>query len=436
MSVTDAAAAPAPQQAGTAQQAATAQQGRDGRAPRIRRRPGPWLIWLLVILVVLGVVAWQLVSLLTSSTDLELQPNDPAPKGAMALVQVLEQHGVDVVATDSLAQTIAAARASDAEVLVNEQDIELTSSQRQRLAASVGALVLLDPDFQALDDYGLDVTLRASVDSAAAVAANCQLGGLGPSDTVTGTGTRYLPGGSQPASSTVDCVGSARRGFGLVRLGDGQWPGGKLSEVTVIGATAALRNDTIEKGANAAFALNALGEHARLIWYTPGDADLAASDTPAPTQPTWYAMVIGLFLAVLLAAALWRGRRLGPLVVERLPVVVPARETVEGRARLYARASARQRALDAIRIASAGRLATLCGLGPAARLPEIIDQTAWLTGLARARVAAALVDAVPHSERRMLELARELAELEARTARAVGRAPSGQTGPTPSEGAR
>ena len=65
-----------------------------------------------------------------------------------------------------------------------------------------------------------------------------------------------------------------------------------------------------------------------------------------------------LLLLVFLAAAFWRGRRLGPLVVENLPVVVRASETMEGRARLYQKSSARLHALDALRIGAIQRLAT------------------------------------------------------------------------------
>ena len=57
-----------------------------------------------------------------------------------------------------------------------------------------------------------------------------------------------------------------------------------------------------------------------------------------------------LCLAVLLLA-LWKGRRIGPLVAEQLPVVVRASETVEGRGRLYRSRRASDRAADALRTA-------------------------------------------------------------------------------------
>ena len=65
----------------------------------------------------------------------------------------------------------------------------------------------------------------------------------------------------------------------------------------------------------------------------------------------------------MLLVALWKGRRIGPLVAERLPVVVRASETVEGRGRLYRSRRARDRAADALRTATLQRLLPRLGLG-------------------------------------------------------------------------
>ncbi len=62
------------------------------------------------------------------------------------------------------------------------------------------------------------------------------------------------------------------------------------------------------------------------------------------------AWLVAIQLGVaLLLAALWRARRLGPLVTERLPVVVRASETVEGHARLYRSRRARDRVAATLR---------------------------------------------------------------------------------------
>ncbi len=60
---------------------------------------------------------------------------------------------------------------------------------------------------------------------------------------------------------------------------------------------------------------------------------------------------------------LWRGRRLGPLATEPLPVVVKAIETTRSRGRLYRKSGDRAHAADALRSATRARAATRLRLG-------------------------------------------------------------------------
>jgi len=62
-------------------------------------------------------------------------------------------------------------------------------------------------------------------------------------------------------------------------------------------------------------------------------------------------VALQVFIAAALAA-LWRTRRLGPLVAEPLPVVVRASETVEGHGRLYRSRRSRGRAAAVLRDAA------------------------------------------------------------------------------------
>jgi hypothetical protein len=133
-----------------------------------------------------------------------------------------------------------------------------------------------------------------------------------------------------------------------------------------------------------------------------------------------------LLVVVFLAAAVWRGRRFGPLVVENLPVVVRAGETREGRARLYQRSSARLRAADALRVGTIGRLSRLVGLPTASTTTEVSDAVAAVTGRDPARVRDLLVDRVPATDRELIALSDDLAALE----RAVATAVTPATGPT------
>ena len=82
--------------------------------------------------------------------------------------------------------------------------------------------------------------------------------------------------------------------------------------------------------------------------------------TSSRTRSKWIVLQLCLVVALV---AVWKGRRIGPLVAEQLPVVVRASETVEGRGRLYRSRRARDRAAEALRTAALQRMMPRLGLG-------------------------------------------------------------------------
>src|SRR5262249_50099030 len=134
--------------------------------------------------------------------------------------------------------------------------------------------------------------------------------------------------------------------------------------ITVVGSSDFMTNSGLPKQGNAALAMNLAGTQPRLIWYAPqhseGESSGAASLSDLiPARVNW--IVLQLALVVLLVA-IWKGRRIGPLVAEHLPVVVRASETVEGRGRLYRSHRAGDRAAEALRTATLQRLMPRLGL--------------------------------------------------------------------------
>ena len=88
-------------------------------------------------------------------------------------------------------------------------------------------------------------------------------------------------------------------------------------------------------------------------------------------------MVWQLVLVVVLLARCGGAAGSGPLVAERLPVVVRASETVEGRGRLYRSRRARDRAADALRTSTLQRVLPRLGLGPNAEpMPTVVQAVA------------------------------------------------------------
>lgn len=185
--------------------------------------------------------------------------------------------------------------------------------------------------------------------------------------------------------------------------------------VHVVGAATRLENGSILNGDNAGVAVRLFGATRVLVWYTPSlaDSSTGAPATIADLTPPWVTPVIVLGTLTAIAAAIWRGRRFGPLVVEDLPVVVRASESLDGRARLYQRSDARLHALDALRIGAVGRLASRLGLGPNAPAADVCAAVAAELRVDPGEVRAVLLDAVPGGDRDFLDLARRVRALEA-----------------------
>jgi hypothetical protein len=230
---------------------------------------------------------------------------------------------------------------------------------------------------------------------------------------VSGAGRGYRVIG-QGADATT-CFGSGSKVFSLIRLESGS------HTVTVLGTSDAFSNEHVAERGNAALALNLLGANPRLVWYLPTIDDSAVAGGPsiAELTPVWVSPVLALLVIVAIVAAFWRGRRMGPLVIENLPVTVRASETMEGRARLYQKGAARLRALDALRVGTIDRLAAQCGLPRLASVDDVIAAVAQLTASDPLEVRSLLLDDAPRTDRDLVRLSDRLLELERSVARAT-----------------
>ncbi|MET0296709.1 MAG: DUF4350 domain-containing protein, partial [Microbacterium sp.] len=205
-------------------------------------------------------------------------------------------------------------------------------------------------------------------------------------------------------------------GAGLLVRADGE------RRLAAVDGRSLFTNESLAADGNAALALNLMGRHAVVVWYVPTLADTDLEDvTPSlgDLTPDWVSPAIVLLLSAGVAAAVWRGRRFGPLVAERLPVTVRASETTEGRGRLYARARDASHAADQLRIGALGRTSRLLSLGPAATATEIADAAATRTGFDRAAVRGILIDDIPANDDELLTLRTRLRDLESAVQAAV-----------------
>ena len=119
---------------------------------------------------------------------------------------------------------------------------------------------------------------------------------------------------------------------------------------------------------------------------------------------------------VVLLLALWKARRIGPLVAEHLPVVVRASETAEGRGRLYRSRRASDRAAEALRTATLQRLLPRLGLGPNAEPAAIIQTIAQRSAGDPNVVGHALFGPPPATDTDLVNLAHALDNIERQVA--------------------
>jgi len=341
-----------------------------------------------------------------------LSPTNPAPAGAKAVVEVLRQQGVTVTPTDTLDDTAAAISDPGATTLFfYDPNAILDDDQLAEAFALADNVVAVEPTFDQLFALNPDVAQAGAVSGA--VTADCDLTAATRAGTITGDGSGYRYLGDD--SAAVTCFGSGDDVYSLVQVPT------DTGRASIVGASDAISNEFVADRGNAAFALNLLGSTDRLVWYTPGVGDLTteAAPTLGELSPDWVLPATALVVLTALAAAFWRGRRFGPLIVENLPVTVRANETMQGRARLYEKSSARLRALDSLRIGTVERIASLCGLSRLATVDDVIASASAVTGMQPNEVRRVLLDAVPATDRELVELSDRLLTIERAVATSV-----------------
>lgn len=373
--------------------------------PTARRALRGWLFWIVVAVLLIAFAAVYGLTSRVAGEARSFLADEPAPVGSQALVEVLRDEGVDVIVAESLDEAIDAVDDPAGTTLVAaDPQAVLSADQWSRLDGVAASLVVVQPP--ALAVGSLAPTVAPGVDTLDDVRddAGCSLPAAQRAGSITADGVSLDASAATSAESCFDGSGGAA----LVSLD--QPSGGDLH---LLGAGSVVQNGLIGREGNAALALGLAGEHPTLVWYVAGTADVVGGQTPlSELYPGWVNPIAWLALTVGLAAALWRGRRLGPVVIENLPVVVRTTETMEGRARLYAREGSRLRALDALRVGTLRRLAEGLALGSAAGVEDIIAAVAGITGRSPGDLRALLLDREPRDDGELVRLSDALTELE------------------------
>ncbi|QFG24014.1 DUF4350 domain-containing protein [Actinomadura sp. WMMB 499] len=371
---------------------------------------------ILVALLALALIGVILAALRPSSSAGSLDPESPKPEGSRALAAILAQNGTRVdVARDVDASPFAYGPATTLVVTHSER---LTDEDVALLHSARANLVLVQPTSHVLR------ALAPGVDSVGNAFSGVESPGCGlraarlAGPVSFNESLLYAPDPGAMRGDATACYAAPDADVNGARLVQVQEPRGRT--VTVLGSTAPLVNEHLDDEGNAALGMNLAGPGTHTVWLMP---DLPEPGTAAGGKSLIELIPFGVklfFLELLVAVllvALWRARRLGPVVAEALPVVVRSAETVEGRARLYRASRARDRAADALRAGARERLVPLLGLprsaaqDPAAA-QQIVSAVASRTAHPEAVVGGALYGPEPVDDAGLLALTDVLDDLE------------------------
>ncbi|MCW2690432.1 MAG: rane protein [Mycobacterium sp.] len=358
--------------------------------------------WVALALIVIAAIATVGTYLTAPRPGGHLDAGSTSPDGAHALVALLRDRGVDVVVAANMDDVQREARA-DTLVVVAQTFFMFDDAVLRRLAAVPGDRLLLEPVSSTREQ--LAPAIRIGGSNTLGGEPNCDL-----REATRAGSVQFSLSDTYEAATDVPvtrCYGGA-----VVRYRDGD------RTVTVAGTGDFMTNSGLLKEGNAALAMNLAGGRPRMIWYAPqsmaGRSDGAATISDLiPEQVTWIAWQLSL---VVLLVALWKGRRVGPLVAEELPVVVRASETVEGRGRLYRSRRARDRAADALRTATLQRLLPRLGLGHNAAAAAVAETVAQRSGASAEAVHHTLFGPPPATDADLVNLAHELDNIERQVA--------------------
>ena len=362
--------------------------------------------WVLLALVVIVGVATLSTYLTAPRPGGPMDPESTSPEGARALVTILREHGVDVIAAGDIAAVERAAR-PDTLILVAQTFYLFDDDLLRRLAALPGDRLLVEPVSRTREALAPQIRLdgattfgdtKPDCDMREATRAGEVQFGL--SDAYEAAGdvpvtrcyggalVRYADDGREvTVVSTAEFHDQLRPAQGRQRRA-GDEPRGIASAGDLVRPSAQRRRWRIRRWSNAFRPHPGPGEvdrPAAVPWslrcWRCGRADGSARWSPS--------------------SCLWWSR---------------ASETVEGRGRLYRSRRARDRAAEALRTATLQRMMPRLGLGHDAEPPAVAQAVAERCGLYPQAVAHTLFGPPPANDPDLVNLAHELDNIERQVA--------------------
>ncbi|MCZ3389960.1 MAG: DUF4350 domain-containing protein [Actinomycetia bacterium] len=369
-----------------------------GRSVLSRQRR--WVAIGAASVIVLGITTALMAS---TASRTSLDPDAATPGGTRALAELLRDQGISIERTTDGERAMTTGSSTTLVVaypqLLRREDV-------QRLEGLSSDVILLGPVITGSGYLGVVSSATADIEDRE---AQCDLPAAALSGDARTGGAAFTVA---PSAMAADGLGATTECFP-----DGDAPTVVRRETTnganhtVLGSADFMTNEWIDQAGNASLALNLTGQKPTLVWWLPTPS-YTGRQTLTSLLPDGVWPLLGVAAVIALTLAGWRGRRLGPVVVEPLPVAVRASETTEGRARIYQRYRTRDQAAAHLRAHIADVLGAHLGLPPTATADAVVDAVAQSAGRRADEVRVVLYGPPPEGDSALVTLGRQLATLE------------------------
>ncbi|AOZ72462.1 hypothetical protein BK816_03435 [Boudabousia tangfeifanii] len=184
---------------------------------------------------------------------------------------------------------------------------------------------------------------------------------------------------------------------------------GKANRFYFSGLTSLL-NSNILDGGQASLIYQTWGQYEQVIWYLGNPNDLLTEGETIESKllPGIYWL---LFLAFLVTVFVL-GRRFTPLMSENLPTIVPATETIRGRARLYRKNKVYEHSAQIFRAWYLQQITKQIGLPRSADKITVAKAVSDLTGQSQIELTKLLYEREVNNDQELNKLQKDLANLK------------------------
>ena len=386
-------------------------------------------VWIVAAFVVLITVIALVLLTRDDESEEPLHYDSTERTGTKALVETLRDHDVDVTTTEDQEQARTAAAQPDTTLLIPTNTGALSPGDiaglQYALRTHGNRLVLVDPG-PTITEFTDRITVNDNLSPLADPEATSPPACASPIARSAGAVTTGDVEYAETKKNTdgiaacfpftgpgVDEIDNAEVAPGSAR-GQVVTDSGGSVPLTVLGNPAWVTNEHIDEEGNASLVLSQLSQTQNVVVYHPtfDGSDEQSPPTTIDFVPDWFLAGVLWLIPCVLVLLLVIGRRFGPLAIEQLPVIVPAVETVHGRAALSSRSHDRDGALHTLRTGALLRIAKRLSLSPDARTPDIIARIAATTGADPGYLHHVFVTASAHTDTELTELVHQLTQIE------------------------